>query len=201
MVQWRTDRAVAARVERNADEVDPLIFARMLLRAGLARDFAEAADLCQAGATRMLAARQRGAKVECERAFLKRCILTAAIDHRRRPARVRYGEGLWDWIELGNQRPASPCEESTGVNTVLACMPEEDRELLRRHGMEGWTFEQIGHALQISAATAYRHWRSATARFSELFRTLICHRRRDFRPFTFPEHSQAATTKQGRRQP
>lgn len=139
--------------------VDPLVFARMLVQLGLAATLEDAEQFCQDGAVKMWEAHLTGKKIEHPYAFVKTCIVRVAIDAARKRG-VRF-------VAL----PPDVCDEhevdrdtvnrDASVRSALQGLDDEEFTALVLNTVGGIAFERIGVMIDKSTATACRRWRAA----------------------------------------
>jgi len=104
------------------------------------------------------------------RAYLYRCVRSAALDRRRSDARRRRRreltpparESLFESIMERDERREA-------IETALRSLPDEQKEVVVMKIWGGLTFRDIGEALAISANTAASRYRYALASLREFF--------------------------------
>lgn len=100
------------------------------------------------------------------------------IEHARRRGRHKRGGGL-ERISLDDAQPAAhgPCDDLLALDEALTLLAERHpakAELVKLRYFAGLTIEEAARALDISPATADRHWAFARA---WLYRQMACDRR------------------------
>jgi RNA polymerase sigma factor (sigma-70 family) len=140
-----------------------LSLAPVVLRRGWTNNYHDAEDLCQEGMLRMLAATARGVEILNPSTYLRRAIWSAAVDDSRRQKVAAVPINDLDPVDPEHSIRDREIEET--VRVCMRQMPFEAQALLRRHGMNGESFESIGREQGSSAATVFRRWKDVKSRF------------------------------------
>ena len=100
--------------------------------------------------------------------YLYRAIRNTALNHRRQRARESELAPSASWLE------SAPGLDEAGLalQTALAELPDEQREVMILHVWGHMTFEEVAGALDISPNTAASRYRYALAKLKERLRPL-----------------------------
>lgn len=96
-------------------------------------------------------------------ANLEQYLWTSARNEARRLGSRRRGP----YLEPRNGKPPDPTAQEA-VESVLASLPDEQREVVVLHAFEGLTFREVGERLGISGDTAASRFRYARDKLREI---------------------------------
>ena len=104
--------------------------------------------------------------------WLKSIVRSALIDRARRNNRYQEVMRLyWDEVNVRQVSPLKTDHQLTSLlSEELSGMPDSEREVLEKKYLEGWSYQAIGEALQISPKAVESRLTRARVRLRELIK-------------------------------
>lgn len=153
-VRFIPERLVLAEIDEFADAVTALLPRLRRFARGLARDAADADDLCQATIERALVSRgqwQAGTRLD---SWMYRIMRNLWIDEAR--ARTRRGQTFVDadaGLAVGGDGAQEARAELNHVDRALATLPDEQREAVLLVMIEGYKYAEAAEILDCPIGT------------------------------------------------
>jgi RNA polymerase sigma-70 factor (ECF subfamily) len=142
-IRFIHERLILAEIDEFADAVTALLPRLRRFARGLARDVADADDLCQAAVERALISRgqwQAGTRLD---SWMYRIMRNLWIDEAR--ARTRRGQTFVDeeaGLSVGGDGGQEARVELSNIDRALATLPDEQREAVLLVMVEGYKYAE-----------------------------------------------------------
>ena len=131
----------------------------------LARHRPDAEDLVQTVFVKLSATGAELLAVRQPAGYLHRMLHTTWMDARRRAAT---GDRVVEQVSVNDVPPQPAFESSIDISRALDDLPEEQREVVVLHVIEGFSFREIGRLTGVSLFTAAGRYRLAVGRLQML---------------------------------
>jgi len=166
----RRDRELLAELASGRAEALAELYDRhaaSLFRHGLAltRRRQDAEDLVQSVFVKLTATGAELLGVRQPASYLHRMLHTTWMDARRR---IITGERVVELVTVGGQSARPAFEASIDIARALDELPEEQREVVVLHIVEGFSFREVGRLTGVSLFTAAGRYRLAIGRMRKL---------------------------------
>jgi len=166
----RRDRELLAELASGRAEALAELYDRhaaSLFRHGLAltRRRQDAEDLVQSVFVKLSATGAELLGVRQPASYLHRMLHTTWMDARRR---IITGERVVELVTVGGQSARPAFEASIDIARALDELPEEQREVVVLHIVEGFSFREVGRLTGVSLFTAAGRYRLAIGRMRKL---------------------------------